>query len=44
MVGEDIPLQAKLADLKWQEACPRLKKLCHSLSEERIPKRIPHWR
>jgi 5'-3' exonuclease len=41
---KDVPLKESLADLKWQGAYPRLKKLCHELGEERIPERITKWR
>jgi 5'-3' exonuclease len=41
---QDVPLQEKLGDLKWQGAWNRLKKLCHELGEEQIPKRISRWR
>jgi 5'-3' exonuclease len=40
----DVPLKETLADLEWQGAYPRLKKLCHELGDERIPERIPFWR
>jgi 5'-3' exonuclease len=40
----DVPLKEKFADLKWQGAHPRLKKLCHELGDERIPERISRWR
>jgi 5'-3' exonuclease len=40
----DVPLKETLADLKWQGAYPRLKKLCNELGEERIPERISRWR
>lgn len=40
----DVPLKETLADLKWQGAHPRLKKLCHELGDDRIPERIPRWR
>lgn len=40
----DVPLKENLTDLKWQGAYPRLKKLCHELSDERIPERITKWR
>ena len=43
-VREDIPLQEKLADLKWQGAYKRLMKFCHDLGDEKIPLRIPRWR
>ena len=40
----DVPLKETLADLKWQGAYPRLKKLCNELGDERIPERVPLWR
>jgi len=40
----DVPLKENLADLKWQGAYPRLKKLCLELNDERIPERITKWR
>ena len=40
----DVPLKETLADLKWQGAYPRLKKLCHELGDERIPERVMKWR
>ena len=40
----DVPLQEKLADLKWQGAYKRLMKFCHDLGDEKIPLRIPRWR
>ena len=40
----DVPLKESLADLKWQGAYPRLKKLCHELGDERIPERVTRWR
>ncbi len=40
----DVPLQEKLADLKWQGAYERLKEFCHELGDEKIPLRIPRWR
>ncbi|HSL45535.1 MAG TPA: 5'-3' exonuclease H3TH domain-containing protein [Anaerolineales bacterium] len=43
-VREDVPLQEKLNDLKWQGAYERLKELCHELGDERIPLRISNWR
>jgi 5'-3' exonuclease len=43
-VREDVPLEEKLNDLKWQGAHPRLKEFCHELGDERIPERIPRWR
>jgi 5'-3' exonuclease len=41
---EDVPLQEKLDELKWQGAWDRLKEICHQLGEEQIPKRISRWR
>lgn len=43
-VREDVPLEEKLNDLKWQGAYPRLKELCHELGDEKIPLRIANWR
>jgi 5'-3' exonuclease len=43
-VREDVPLEEKLNDLRWQGAYLRLKELCHELGDERIPERIPRWR
>jgi 5'-3' exonuclease len=40
----DVPLQEKLADLKWQGAYKRLMTFCHELGDEKIPLRIPRWR
>lgn len=44
MLRTDVPLKETLADLKWQGAYPRLKKLCHELGDERIPERVMKWR
>jgi 5'-3' exonuclease len=44
MVREDVPLEEKLSDLKWQGAWERLKDVCHQLGDEKIPLRIPRWR
>jgi 5'-3' exonuclease len=41
---DDVPLKETLADLKWQGAYPRLKRLCHALGDDRIPERVPRWR
>jgi 5'-3' exonuclease len=41
---DDVPLQERLSDLKWQGAHQRLKKLCRELGDERIPTRISRWR
>lgn len=43
-VRKDVPLQAKLADLKWQGAQHRLNELCAELGDLKIPLRIPRWR
>jgi 5'-3' exonuclease len=43
-VREDVPLQEKLSDLKWQGAHKRLKEFCYKLGEERLPERISRWR
>ncbi len=43
-IRQDVPLQEKLSDLKWQGAWERLKDLCHELGDEKIPLRIPRWR
>lgn len=40
----DVPLKETLADLKWQGAYPRFKKLCMELGDERIPERVTKWR
>jgi 5'-3' exonuclease len=44
MLREDVPLQEKLGDLKWQGARPGLKEFCLSLGDEKFPLRIPKWR
>ena len=41
---EDVPMEEKLADLKWQGAFPRLKEICSQVGDEKIPARIPKWR
>lgn len=41
---EDVPLQEGLADLEWQGAYERLKKICHNLGDEQLPRRISRWR
>jgi 5'-3' exonuclease len=40
----DVPLKETLADLEWQGAYPRLKKLCEELGDSRIPERVKKWR
>ncbi|HET9913719.1 MAG TPA: 5'-3' exonuclease H3TH domain-containing protein [Anaerolineales bacterium] len=44
IVREDVPLEEKLGDLKWQGAHKRLMEFCHRLGDEKIPLRIPRWR
>jgi 5'-3' exonuclease len=44
IVREDVPLEEKLNDLKWQGAYPRLRDLCNELGDQRIPERISRWR
>ncbi len=41
---QDVPLQEKLADLKWRGADRRLETLCKELGDERIAARVPTWR
>jgi 5'-3' exonuclease len=41
---DDVPLQERLGDLKWQGARSRLKEICRKLGEEALPKRISRWR
>ncbi len=43
-IREDVPIQEKLNDLKWQGAYKRLMEFCHRLGDEKIPLRIPRWR
>ena len=43
-IRQDVPLQEKLNDLKWQGADEQLKELCHELGDEKIPMRVPKWR
>jgi len=40
----DVPLKETLADLKWQGATAKLKKVCKELGDERIPERVSMWR
>ena len=40
----DVPLKETLADLKWQGATQRLKKVCKELGSESILDRIKIWR
>jgi 5'-3' exonuclease len=44
MLREDVPLEEKLSDLKWQGADPRLKEVCLSLGDEKFTARVPKWR
>jgi 5'-3' exonuclease len=44
LLREDVPLEEKLSDLKWQGADPRLKELCLSLGDEKFTARVPKWR
>jgi 5'-3' exonuclease len=39
----DVPLKETLADLKWQGATPRLRKVCKELGSESILERIKKW-
>ncbi len=39
----DVPLKESLADLKWQGATPRLKKICKELGSESIIERVKKW-
>lgn len=39
----DVPLKETLADLKWQGATPRLKKVCKELGSESIVERVKKW-
>lgn len=41
---DDVPIQEKLADLKWQGAHKRLKELCLQFGDEKIAQRVPRWR
>jgi 5'-3' exonuclease len=41
---KDVPLDEKLADLKWQGARRRLNELCAEMGDVKIPLRIPRWR
>jgi 5'-3' exonuclease len=40
----DVPLKESLADLKWQGAYPRLKKVCMELQSESVIDRVTMWR
>lgn len=44
LLREDVPLEEKLSDLKWQGADPRLKEVCLSLGDEKFTARVPKWR
>jgi 5'-3' exonuclease len=41
---QDVPLQEKLADLKWKGADRRLEVLCKQLGDERLAARVTTWR
>ena len=40
----DVPIKDSLADLKWQGAYLRLRKVCKELQSESIVDRVPMWR
>lgn len=40
----DVPIKESLADLKWQGAHPRLKKVCQELRSESVIDRVTKWR
>ncbi|NKE72919.1 5'-3' exonuclease [Candidatus Manganitrophus noduliformans] len=40
---DDVPLQEKLDDLKWQGARSRLKEMCEAWGVTDLPKRISRW-
>ncbi len=40
----DVSIKESLADLKWQGAVPRLKKICKELDSESLLERIKIWR
>lgn len=39
----DVPLKETLADLKWQGAAPKLKKVCKELGSDSIVERVKKW-
>ncbi len=39
----DVPLKETLADLKWQGALPRLRKVCKELRSESVIERVTKW-
>lgn len=41
---KDVPLKETLADLKWQGATPRLKKVCQELGSESVLERVKKWK
>jgi 5'-3' exonuclease len=41
---EDVPIEEKLSDLKWQGALSSLKDLCSEMGDEKIVMRITRWR
>ena len=40
----DVPIKEGLADLKWQGATSKLKKVCLELGDTRIPERVTKWK
>ncbi len=40
----DVPIKENLADLKWQGATSKLKKVCLELGDTRIPERVTKWK
>ena len=40
----DVPIKESLADLKWQGATSKLKKVCLELGDTRIPERVKKWK
>jgi 5'-3' exonuclease len=40
----DVPIKESLADLKWQGATSKLKKVCLELGDTRIPERVTKWK
>lgn len=41
---KDVPLKETFADLKWQGATPRLKKVCQELGSESVLERVKKWK
>jgi 5'-3' exonuclease len=40
----DVPIKESFADLKWQGATSKLKKVCMELGDTRIPERVTKWK